>query len=298
MQSLSINYVTEPALSPVISYWRLGQQITGGRWYNIYRAAPKSVHNDYGYGYAIKLINPNLSVEHRGIAIDRMGREVVATERIVHPNVVRLLDAELDRAPFFLVQPWIEGRSLDQFLASAQQMSLSRLLWAIRQITEGIRASHEAGRAHLGIEPTHFMLGRNGRVTMLGWSQSQRFGEKAGFSHGQLQSSWFTAPECFNENYLANPASDIYSLGTMIYHTMSTQSPFAGSTIEATKRLQCHHLPVDLQFVQKCCPPALSRLVKEMVLKNAAHRPTLREVLNRLISLEIEHLTDPAIIML
>jgi serine/threonine protein kinase len=297
MQSLTINHVNDPA-SQIISYWRLGQQVTGGRWFNIYRAAPKSAPDDSRYGFAIKLINPSLTSEHREMAIDRISREVVATERIVHPNVVRLLDSELDRAPFFVVQPWIDGRSLDQFLASAQQMSLSRLLWAIRQIAEGIRAAHESGRAHLGLEPAHIMLGKNGRVTMLGWSQSQRFGQKAAFAPGQLQSSWFTAPERFNEDYHASPASDIYSLGTLIYHALAAQSPFAGSTIEATKRLHCHHLPIDLQFIQKSCPPALSRLVKEMILKNALQRPSLRDVLNRLISLEIEHLTDPMIIKL
>ncbi len=297
MQSLKINNVSEQS-APVISFWKLGQQITGGRWYNLYRAAPKSTSHDYGFGYLIKLINPALNSDKRGFAIERMGREVMATERIVHPNVVRLLDAELDQAPFFLVQPWIEGRSLDQFLAKAQQMSLSRLLWAIRQITEGIRAAHELGRVHLGLDPSHVMLGRNGRVTLLGWSQSQRAGEPAGLPHDRLQASWFTAPECFAPDYKANFASDIYSLGVLTYHAMTTQSPFAGSTIEATQRLHCHHLPPDLQFAQRSCPPALSRLVKEMLLKNPAQRPALRDVLNRLISLEIEHLTDPAVISL
>jgi serine/threonine-protein kinase len=297
MQSLTINHVSEPSAS-VIAYWKLGPQITGGRWYCIYRAAPKSAPRDYGFGYAIKLINPGLSTDKRAVAIDRMGREVVATEKIVHPNVIRLLDAELDRAPFFLVQPWIEGRSLDQFLASAQQMSFSRLLWALRQIAEALRAAHEVGRVHLGLEPSHVMLGRNGRVTLLGWSQSLRLGEKAFLPLDQLQSAWFTAPECFAKDYRANFSSDIYSLGLLIYQTMTTRFPFAGNTIDQTRNLHHHHLPADLQFVQKGCPPTLSRLVKEMLLKNASERPPLRDVLNRLISLEIEHLTDPAVISL
>jgi eukaryotic-like serine/threonine-protein kinase len=297
MQSLTIHHVNELSNS-IISYWKLGAQITGGRWYNVYRAAPKSVSADYGYSYVLKLINPALAKDKQVLAIDRLGREVLATEQIVHPNAIRLLDAELDRAPFFLVQPWIEGRSFDQFLATARQISFSKLLWAVRQIAEGLRATHEAGRVHLGLDPSHVLLGKSGRVTLLGWSQSHRAGDQAWLPHDQLQAAWFTAPECFDEKYIAHPSSDIYSLGALIYHAITLQSPFAGSTIDATQRLHHHHVPIDLQFVQTCCPRPLSQLVKEMLIKNPSHRPSLRDVLNRLIALEIEHLTDPTILPL
>lgn len=296
-QSLTIQHVNE-VFNPIVSYWKLGSQITGGRWYNIYRAAPKCSSRDYGWSYVIKLINPALSKEKQVLAIDRLSREIMATERVVHPNAIRLLDAELDQAPFFLVQPWIEGRSLDQFLATANQISLSRLLWAVRQIAEGLRATHEAGRVHLGLDPSHVILGKTGRVTLLGWSQSHRIGESVWMPHDQLQSVWFTAPECFEEGYLADTASDIYSLGVMIYHAMTLQSPFAASSIEESRSSHFHQIPPDIQFVQRACPPALSQLVKEMLVKNAAHRPSLREVLNRLIALEIEHLTDLTMIPL
>ena len=92
----------------VISVWRLGDQVIGGgRYYNIFRAAPKSLAADSKYDYVIKVINPDLCETLVANAIDRLSREAIATEQICQPNVIRLLDAELDRAPFFLVQPWI-----------------------------------------------------------------------------------------------------------------------------------------------------------------------------------------------
>ncbi len=297
MQSLSAPHFPE-ASKNIISYWQLGQPITGGRWYNLYRAAPKSVDASWGHGYVIKLINPELDESNRSFAIDRLCREVMATEHLVHPNVIRLLDSELDRAPFFLVQPWIEGRSLDQFLATASEMSLSRMLWASRQVAEGLRAAHDTRQVHLGLDPSHVILGKTGRVTLLGWSQSHAVGKKVWMPHDQLQLARFTAPECFEPDYVARRASDIYSLGALIYFALARQVPFAGASMQETIRLHRHHIPADLQFVQRRCPPALSTLVKEMLIKNPDSRPSLREVLNRLISIEIEHLTDLTMIPL
>ena len=122
----------------IVSCWKLGPQVTGGRWYDIFRARPKTLPVDSDFDYVIKTINPSLPHADKQKAIDRLGREAFATEAILHNSVIRLLDAELDVAPFFLVQPWVYGRSLDRFFASAQQVAINRLMWVLRQTAEGI----------------------------------------------------------------------------------------------------------------------------------------------------------------
>lgn len=279
-------------IGEVVSFWQIGDPITGGRWYDIYRAAPKNASPENGFGFVIKLVNPNLPADQIPQALDRLGREALATEQILHPNVVRLLDAELDRAPFFLVQPWLEGRSLDHFLSASTQMSLSRILWAIRQIAEGIRAAHDKGRVHLGLDPSHVILGKTGRATLLGWSQSHASGEQVWLPHDQLQLARYTAPECFDADYIADTAADVYSLGALIYHAMAMRPPFIQPSIAAMATAHQEDLCEDLQFIQPLCPPVLSSLVKEMLLKNPERRPSFTGVLNRLIAIEIEHLND------
>ncbi len=282
----------------IISYWRLGPQITGGRWYSIYHGTPKTVSPETGFGYVIKMVNSDLPAEKIQLAIDRLGREALATEQICHPNVVRLLDAELDRAPFFLVQPWMAGRSYDRFLSSARQMSLSRMLWAMRQVAEAIRAGHDKQRVHLGLDPSHIILGKTGRATLLGWSQSHALGEKTWLPHDQLQLARYTAPECFDADNRASFASDVYSLGVLIYHSLAQSTPFFGRSIAEIAKAHRHRIVEDLMFVQPLCPPALSQLVKQMLAKNPDRRPAFPEVLNRLISIEIDYLNDLSMIQL
>jgi serine/threonine-protein kinase len=284
--------------SSVVSYWRLGAPITGGRWYNIFRAAPKLAANRRKFDYLLKLVNPDLTGDDHANAIDRLGREATVTEQLQHPNVVRLLDAELDQPPFFVVQPWVYGRSLDRLLSAELEIPVNRVLWTIRQIAEGIRAAHDSGRVYLGLEPSHVMLGKNGRVTLLGWSQSHLTGQKVWFPNDQLQTVRYTAPECFEEGYVASAASDVYSLGAMIYHLFSLQPPLQSQSIKEMMDAQRDEIPEDLIIRQPLCPPAMSALVKQMLAKQPQQRPSFREVMNELIAIEISQLSNQTLIAL
>ena len=282
----------------IVSYWKIGQPVTAGRWYHIFRAKPKSLGPDHPWDYVIKLVNPQLSTSHLQFALDRLGREALATEQIMHSNVIRLLDAELDRAPFFLVQPWMSGRSLDRFQAGDCHTTVNRLIWLARQVAETLHASHEAGRVHLGLDPSHVLLGPTGRTSLIGWSQSHPVGTEAWMPHDRLQLAKYTAPECFEKGYLANCASDVYSLGALIYKMFSQVAPYEGQTVKQIQIACQKTLPLDLMIKQPQCPPAIYRLVRRMLLKNPAKRPTSAEVLEKLIVAEIEHLCDPTLIQL
>ncbi len=282
----------------IISCWKLGPQVTGGRWYDIYRARPKTLSQNSDFDYVIKTINPMLSHAHKQKAIDRLGRESLATEAIRHNAVIRLLDAELDVAPFFLVQPWVYGRSLDRFFASAQQVAINRLMWVLRQIAEGVHAGHLCGRVYLGLDPSHVLLGRTGRVKLIGWSQSHGVGERTWLPHDQLQAARYMAPECFTDGYRASTSSDVFSLGVLIYQSLTRQTPFTGSSVDVIKQALRKQSAVDLMIRQPLCPKPLYRLVRKMLSRNPSHRPEFSEVLELLISVEIEHLSDMTVIPL
>ncbi len=281
-----------------ISCWRLGQAITGGHWYHTFRAAPRTVAADARHDFVLKIVAPGLDQDERHQAIDRLSREAMATEQILHPNVIRLLDAELDRPTFFLVQPWIEGRSLDRLFSRVPYLPLTRMLWVLRQITEGVRAGHEKSRAHLGLDPTHVLLNRTGRATLIGWSQSHAFGEKAWLPHDRTQAARYTAPETFEDNYIASAASDVYSLGAMIYRSLAMIAPIPGEDVESLRVAHQEFIPEDLIIAQPACPPRLASLTKQMLAKDPLMRPTSYEVLDELIAIEIEHLSNNSMVML
>ena len=284
--------------SRIISCWRLGEQITAGRWYHTFRAAPRTLAADARHEFVIKIIAPGLNDLERHQAIDRLSRESMATEQVLHPNVIRLLDCELDRPSFFLVQPWIEGRSLDRLFSRVPYLPLTRILWVLRQITEGVRAGHEKSRAYLGLDPTHVLLGKTGRSTLVGWSQSHAFGERAWLPHDRTQAARYSAPETFEDNYIADPASDVYSLGALIYRSLALTAPIPGDDVDSLRTAHREVIPEDLIITQPICPPRLASLTKQMLAKDPVMRPASCEVLDELIAIEIEHLSNNSLVML
>ena len=281
-----------------ISCWRLGEQITGGRWYQTFRAAPRTLSADAHHDFVIKIISPDLNQTDRHQAIDRLSRESMATEQILHPNVIRLLDSELDKPTFFLVQPWIQGRSLDRLFSRVSYLPLTRMLWVLRQITEGVRAGHEKSRAYLGLDPTHVLLNRTGRATLIGWSQSHAFGEKAWLPHDRTQAARYSVPETFEDDYIASAASDVYSLGALIYRSLAMKPPIPGEDVASLRIAHQEVIPEDLIIVQPACPPRLASLTKQMLAKDPLMRPSSCEVLDELIAVEIEHLSNNSMVML
>ena len=286
------------SINTTISCWQLGEQITGGCWYHTYRATPRTMNAGARHDFVIKIIAPDLDQAQRNQAIDRLSREAMATEQILHPNVIRLLDAELDKPTFFLVQPWIEGRSLDRLFSRVPYLPLTRMLWVLRQIAEGVRAGHEKSRAYLGLDPTHVLLNRTGRATLIGWSQSHAFGERVWLPHDRTQAARYSAPETFDDNYIAAPASDVYSLGAIIYRSLAMTPPIPGEDVDSLRSAHREAIPEDLIIVQPACPPRLASLTKQMLAKDPLMRPSSYEVLDELIAIEIEHLSNNSMVML
>ncbi len=282
----------------MISIWRLDELVTGGRWYQVFRAAPKSLTDPNSHDYILKLVNPELPSDQASLALERLGREAIATDMIQHPGIIPLLDAEQDRPPFFLVQPWIAGGSLDKFYASANDISLTRTLWIVRQVVEAISAAHDAGRVYLGLQPAHVLLGTGGRVTLIGWSNSHAIDEKVRLPDSDMTQARYRAPETFDSECRASAANDIYSIGAFIYNAISGSTPFNASDWQNLARLHCTKAPVSLQNNQPLCPPRLSRLVDDMLSKFPVQRPRIREILDELISIELEYLEHPALIRL
>ncbi len=279
-----------------ISGWRLGKKLHEGRWLNQYEAATIASDSS-SFDYIFKSIKPGLSKLMLDQAISRLTAEAIVTEQVQQKNVVPLLDAELDQAPFFLIQPLIRGASLSQLIEVHQPIPLSRVLWLVRQTAEAISAVHDFHRTYCGVHPSHLLISQSGEVSIIGWGNSLSIGESANTPLGQnaVHPFWlahYVAPEMFDPSYRATEASDVYSLGALIYRLFAGHPPFAANEFQRLKHLTQSKIHTDLQVLQESCPGALNQLVNHMLSKDPARRPNMKVLLDQLISLEIEFLQD------
>lgn len=303
-------------LPPLIKFgcWRSEGPFRTGRWLTSYLVHPLGTRTNQRGSYLLKTVNRDLSEERQQMAIDRLARRVLLHDSVSHRCIPPVLDAELDAIPFFIVEPFVVGEALSKINWSCvERGSLSRRLWIARQIAEAIHTAHHRGQVHLGLSPHKILVDDVGQVAVLGWTSSQRFGQRCVLPCETLADVMARAPETFTADYRAQPAADVYSLGTVLYWLFSGTWPVPiGSTLKPPTRDKKGQASANfwelelakIALAQQTClpdprplavsriPEALKQLILRMLEKNAVARPGVGGVLDQLVAIEIDHLHE------
>ena len=162
--------------------------------------------------------------------------------------------------------------------------TLDRLRVALRQLTEGVDALHQAGKLHRDIKPSNVMVTEGRRVVLLDFGlasdapaeddrtvqlETQLFGTPA-----------YMAPELM-QGQPAAPASDWYAVGVMLYEALTGQKPFAGPVVEQAVLKQQADAPRP-SSVARDVPDDLDALCVALLQRDPLARPSGAEVLARL----------------
>jgi eukaryotic-like serine/threonine-protein kinase len=212
---------------------------------------------------ALKVIRPDISSDAR--MLSRFRREVQLTRRITHPNVCRTFDIERHSSTAddgtssdltFLTMELLEGETLADLLHRQGRLTEAEALPLVLQMTEALNAAHAASIVHRDFKPSNVLLvpvsgsstGLRVVVTDFGLARAllpggQVSGEQAATSltgnQALMGTLIYMAPEQF-ERGEATVASDLYSLGLVMYEMVTGVRPFADPIpfAEATKRVK------------------------------------------------------------
>lgn len=273
--------------------------IARSRWFECFLATPRqasSAATSERGQYFLRTIRSDLDESRRWQAIDRLSRRAMAAESLSHPGIIPVLDAELDRSPFYVVEPFVAGCSLNVLRSGCTATSVSRLLWIARQVAEIISVSHDQDRVHLGVSPEHIIVGDDGKVSVGGWSQSHKAGQRTWLPMETVEDILHQAPETISANYRAENSADVYSMGILIYWLFAGCCPFASNDAVTVAAGHRNRIAPDLQSIQSSCPGPINQLVTQMLAKNPLRRPTMKSLVDQMISIEIDHLHDQRIV--
>jgi eukaryotic-like serine/threonine-protein kinase len=282
----------------VLGEWRLTRIISRSGALAVYRARP--IRDARGPGcYVIKAIAGGASDDQLALALLR--REATVAERAVNPHLAAVLANRLkDKRPH-LTLPYLEGVSLRRLLArpSRESPHLALLLpipFALcisRQVALALAALHESGWLHGQVRPEHVVISPPGHATLIDLTLARRLGSPECETDGMpCNAPRYSPPESFVPCARLTAASDIYSLGIMLFESLTGQPPF---TAPDPRRLaMCHRRERPPELRQIC--PHLSRetsaLMWRMLAKEPLRRPTAREVVRWLAEIEIEELSS------
>ncbi|MEU5127656.1 serine/threonine protein kinase [Streptomyces mobaraensis NBRC 13819 = DSM 40847] len=203
----------------------------------------------------------------------RMQREARAAARVAHPSVVAVHDVVVEEGRPWIVMELVKGQSLGARLneGTLDAREAARVGLAVLGALE---AAHEAGVLHRDVKPDNVLLGRHDRVVLTDFGIAQIEGEQ-GLTEtgGFIGSPEFVAPErALGQR--PGPASDLWSLGVVLYAAVEGMSPFRRSNTQAT-----------MQAVLSAEPPRPTRgpaayadLVMGLLRKEPSARPTTSRI--------------------
>ena len=245
-----------------------------------------------GRDVAVKLVlgDPQTDPE----TADRFTREAIAVARINHPNVVGVFDQGEFQRHQFVVMELVSGCNLDE-LRGGRQMPIGAALAIGVQIARALEAAHEVGVLHRDIKPANIMVSTDGIVKVLdfgiaGFLQGAGFQERLTRTGADsLGTPAYTAPERIAGGS-ADPRSDLYSLGCVLYVLLSGLPPFPADDSLTILHRHLHDEPTPVRRWRPEVAPEVDQLVLWLLAKDPTARPASAAVVaGRLESLSIAY---------
>jgi serine/threonine-protein kinase len=275
--------------------WTLVEAICQGPLTTVYRARP-TAGGAVDAAYALKLLNDDWDEHAAAQAL--IEREATIGRQASSPHLVSILAARTQAAPFYVVMPWLDGVSLARVLAERGALPSALVLWAARQVAEGLDALHQCGWVHGDVKPANIMLATSGHATLVDLGFARRLGDLGtGLDRVALGTPHYLAPECLCSQPRFDARSDFYALGVTIYELL-TGPLGSGRQHAPTLSSDDDESAAPRRFVDlRQRAPWLSREVARFVARMTAHEPlrrpqSARELIDELITLEIDNLAD------
>jgi serine/threonine protein kinase len=254
----------EPRPGDSLGPYRITRVIGRGRMGIVFEGV-----EDGGVPVAVKVVTTELSQDD--VFLRRFRREVKAAQKIEHPNVVPVLDDGVEGGLPYLVQRLIPGGSLAERVA-AGPMPLETAVKLLAGAAAGLDALHEAGLVHRDIKPANILLdGDTPYVSDFGLAKDSQASNltRPGQALGSLD---YMSPEQIRGEDVS-PATDIYSLGCVVFECLTGTPPFGG---RPSMRVLFAHLqeePPDLPSQRRDVSPATARAITRALEKEPDDRP-------------------------
>lgn len=185
---------------------------------------------------AIKLLRSDLPAER---LVARFARERAMLARLNHPNIARLLDAGVANGQAFIVLELVEGEPLLAY-ATAHAGTLAARVRLIRDIARAVEHAHSQLVLHRDLKPRNVLVTNAGAVKLLDFGVASALDESTSETEPvnltQLTGRGLTLEYAAPEQILGEPtvaASDVYSLGALLFHLATGQRAFAASANRA-----------------------------------------------------------------
>ena len=268
--------MAEPAL--LNNRYQLLEPLGTGGMAQVFRArdlmleryvAIKMLRSDYS-------ADPELQVRFR--------QEAKAAANLSHPNIVTVHDFGFDQGRLFIVMELVPGTNLKLMVENLGKFNPEDALPIIIQACAGLGYAHRAGLVHCDVKPHNILVTPDRRVKVTDFGIARAI---AGINPDEQNDVVWGSPLYFSPEQAAgqapSPASDVYSLGVVMYEMLAGRPPFVAKTAETLARLHREAMPQPLGELNPKVTPDLEQIIMKVLAKEPAARYRTADQLGRVL---------------
>ena len=202
--------------------------------------------------------------------------EARAAAALAHPNVVTVLDVNQTGRRLYVVMEYVDGAGADALVRRGGPLAVGRACDVVRQAALGVQHAHDKGIPHGAIYPGCVLVGP-AAVKVSGFGLG-RLTDPAATAQTATDPIDYRAPEQFSPLAKPTPTADVYSLGCLLTYLLTGRPPFpAGSPPDKARQHQTAG-PAGVELARHDVPPELAALVRALLAKDPAARPSAADV--------------------
>ena len=242
--------------------YKVVRKLGTGGMANVYLAEDQEL----GRRVAIKMLDDRHAQDEQ--FVERFRREAKNAAGLSHPNVVSIYDRGQAEGTYYIAMEYLEGRTLKELLVARGPTPIPVAIDYARQILAALGFAHQHGVVHRDIKPHNVAVAPDGRIKVMDFGIARAGTSQMTETGSIIGTAQYLSPEQA-KGAPVGPASDIYSVGIVLYEMLTGSVPFTGDTpLEiAMKHLSAIPEPPSEQR------PEVPHELDSIVLRALAKRP-------------------------
>jgi serine/threonine protein kinase len=254
--------------------YRLLAIVAGGGMATVYKAQDTLLNRVV----AIKTLREKFAQDPQ--FVQRFREEAQAAANLNHPNIVTIYDVGNDvvngKGRNYIVMEFVEGQDLKTAIRdrviTGQLFSIEEAVGIARQVSEGVGYAHRRGLVHCDLKPQNVIITPDGRAKVADFGIARAY---TAMVAERVDVVWGT-PQYFSPEQAVGtaptPASDVYSIGIILYEMLGGRLPFESRDARELARMHMSVEPPALHTLNPNVPLQLEAIARRMLAKDAASR--------------------------
>jgi serine/threonine-protein kinase len=205
--------------------------------------------------------------------LERFRREARAVAQLSHPNIVTVIDRGDDAGRQYIVFEHVDGENLKELVQRTGRLPVRAAIELALAVADGLAFAHEQGLVHRDVKPQNVLLSREGEVKVTDFGIARSLNVEHGVTQTGtvLGTGEYLAPEQASGQPVS-PATDVYSLGVVLWEMLAGDVPFLGENFVAVALRHINEPLPNLRELRPDVSPRLTAAVERALAKDPADR--------------------------